>query len=162
LDKKKKKFDHKERDHMMSRRKARRFALQVLFSNEFLGENIENIIEKVGCIVGCNGDPFGENLIKTTYKKRTDLDQLILKSLKDGDINRVPILDKVIIRLAVSEMLYFPDIPVEVTINEAVDISKEFINKGSSRFINGILDTILKNLQKNNMLIKSVTKKTHP
>lgn len=147
---------------MISRRKARRFALQVLFSNEFLQEDIRNIIQRVGRIVGCNGDPFGENLIKTTYRQRTHLDQLILKSLKDGNINRVPILDKVIIRLAISEMLYFPDIPVEVTINEAVDISKEFINKGSSRFINGILDTILKNLQKDNLLIKDVTKKNHP
>ena len=61
-----------------------------------------------------------------------------------------------IIRIALCELLFFPDIPIEVTLNEAVDLSKEFVSLKSSRFVNGILDTLVKLLEKDKKINKSL------
>ena len=60
------------------------------------------------------------------------------------------------IRMALCEIVYFPDIPVEVTINEALEISKDFSNLKSRRFVNGILDSIYKELKAENKLVKNI------
>lgn len=151
-----KKIDHRDRDQMLSRRQARRFALQVLFSNEFLHEDMSDVMVHISDMLSHEIDRFSQELINTTNEHIPELDELILNSLKDRDIHRVPILDKVLIRLAVCELLYFPDIPIEVTINEAVELSKEFISLKSSRFTNGILDAIYKKLKKEHKVKKNM------
>ncbi len=153
----KKEIDHKDRDQMLSRRKARRFALQVLFCNDFLGEDINSVIPRIAETLNQEVDEFSLKLINTTTKHIEKLDLLILNGLTDKDIKRVPKLDKALLRLALCEILYFSDIPIEVTLNEAIELSKEFISIKSSRFINGILDTIYKNLDKEKKINKDVT-----
>ena len=74
------------------------------------------------------------------YKQ--DLDILIVSKSSNWDINRIAIIDRLIIRLALTEMLYFDDVPAKVSIVEAVEISKEYSTDDSSGFINGILDSI--------------------
>lgn len=150
-----KKIDRKDWDLMLSRRKARRFALQVLFCNEYLHEDILSVIDRVSNTLTHETNDFSLDLISKTSKNTADLDALILAGLTDKDIHRVPVLDKVLLRLAICEFLYFPDIPVEVTLNEAIELSKEFISIKSSRFINGILDTIFKKLNKQNKINKN-------
>ncbi len=148
--------DHKDRDQMLSRRQARRFALQVLFSYEFLHEDIHEITSRISDMLSHEVDQFSMEIIQKTHDHLEELDKHILNSLKDRDINRVPVLDKVLVRQAVCELLYFPDIPIEVTINEAVDLSKEFISLKSSRFTNGILDAIFKKLEQDHKIKKSI------
>lgn len=150
------KNDHKDGDQILSRRQSRRFALQVLFCHEFLKEDIKALSIRVAETLNSNVDEFSKELIEFTSRTESELDQIILVGLIDKNIERVPLLEKVIIRIALSELLYFPDIPIEVTLNEAVDLSKEFVSLKSSRFVNGILDTLVKILEKDKKIKKSL------
>ena len=68
------------------------------------------------------------------------LEKLIEKNLKNWDLDRIIILEKVIIKLALCEMVYFPDIPVKVSMNEYIEISKMYSTINGKQFVNGILD----------------------
>lgn len=140
---------------MLSRRLARRIALQILFANEFLKEDIESVATRVVESLNERIPPFTKELIVTTCENEDELNELIRKHLRNWDYKRVAVLDRVLIRLALCEIVYFPDIPVEVTINEALEISKDFSNLKSRRFVNGILDSIYKELKAANKLTKN-------
>jgi transcription antitermination protein NusB len=148
--------DHKDGDHILSRRQSRRFALQVLYSNEFLKEDIEEVASRIAATLHNEVDEFSREIMTKTSRQIEELDHLILEGLVDRNINRLPILEKVLIRMALCELLHFPDIPIEVTLNEAVDLSKEFISLKSSRFVNGLLDTLVKKLDKEKKVNKSL------
>ena len=79
---------------------------------------------------------------------REDMDELISANLKDWTIERISKVDLSILRLAVAEMLYMEDIPVSVSVNEAVEISKLYSDREAYRFINGILRNISRTLEK--------------
>ncbi|MBR3295290.1 MAG: transcription antitermination factor NusB [Clostridia bacterium] len=79
---------------------------------------------------------------------REDMDELISANLKDWTIERISKVDLSILRLAVAEMLYMKDIPVSVSVNEAVEISKLYSDREAYRFINGILRNISRTLEK--------------
>jgi N utilization substance protein B len=89
---------------------------------------------------------FGEDLLYKSDYFDSELMELVEPALKNWDIARVAIIDLVLIKLALCEMLYFPTIPVKVTINEFVDISKIYSTPKSKDFINGILDRLMKKL----------------
>ncbi len=154
---------------MLSRRLARRIALQILFANEFLQEDIESVTERVAQSLGEQPNKFALTLVNKTFENETQLNDLIRNHLRNWDYKRIAVLDRVLIRMALCEMLHFPDIPVEVTINEALEISKDFSNFKSRRFVNGILDSIYKELKTEKKLSKnpfnkvtlSQSKKTH-
>ncbi len=150
------KFDHKDGDQNLSRRQARRFALQVLFANEFLKEDIQEVSERIADTLGNDVITFSNDIIEKTHEHQCNLDTIITSGLVDRNLDRVPLLEKVLIRMALCELLYFPDIPIEVTLNEAVDLSKEFTSIKSSRFINGILDTLVKMLEKDRKIKKDL------
>jgi N utilization substance protein B len=77
------------------------------------------------------------------YMKNTEkLDKLISSKSSNWDISRMALIDRLIIKLALSEIFYFDEVPGKVSIVEAVEISKEYSTEDSSRFINGILDSI--------------------
>jgi N utilization substance protein B len=140
---------------MLSRRLARRIALQILFANEFLKEDIELVADRVVESLNERMTPFTKELVVTTFENESELNELIRKHLRNWDYKRVAVLDRVLIRMALCEIVYFPDIPVEVTINEALEISKDFSNLKSRRFVNGILDSIYKELRAANKLVKN-------
>ena len=154
---------------MLSRRMARRIALQIIFANEFLREDIDSVSYRVTESLQEELTKFTKELVTRTTENEADLNALIRKHLRNWDYQRVAVLDRVLIRLALCEMIHFPDIPVEVTINEALEISKDFSNLKSRRFVNGILDSIYKELRAENKLFKDNTvrlslarkKKTH-
>jgi len=149
-------IDHKDGDQNLSRRQARRFALQVLFSNEFLKEDIQEVTKRIADTLENEIIEFSNNIIEKTFSQQDYLDDIITDGLVDRNLDRVPLLEKVLIRMALCELLCFPDIPVEVTLNEAVDLSKEFTSLKSSRFINGILDTLVKMLEKDHKIKKDL------
>ncbi|MBN2365538.1 MAG: transcription antitermination factor NusB [Calditrichaeota bacterium] len=149
-------IDHKDGDQNLSRRQARRFALQVLFCNEFLNENIDTVTERLAETLSNEVDDFSVEIIRKTSERAQKLDKLIIEGLLDRNIERLMLLEKVLLRMSLCELTCFPDIPVEVTLNEAVDLSKEFISYKSARFVNGILDTLFKKLEKENKLNKSL------
>lgn len=89
---------------------------------------------------------FGEDLLHKSNHFDNELLELVQPALKNWDVDRVAIIDLVLLKLALCEMLYFPTIPVKVTINEFVDISKIYSTPKSKDFINGILDKLMKKL----------------
>ncbi len=148
--------DHKDGDQGLSRRQSRRFALQVLFCNEFLKEDVRDVAQRVAKTLRNEIDEFSKELITRTFEQSEELDTLILQSLVDRNIERLAILERVLLRMSLCELLYFPEIPIEVTLNEAVDLGKEFISLKSSRFVNGLLDALVKKLDKDKKINKTL------
>lgn len=145
---------------MLFRRRARILALQVLFANEFLNEPIEQVLHRIGESLETEIPDFTRQLVETATRHSCGLNQLIKSHLRNWDFERIPLLDRLIIKIALCEMLYFPDIPPQVSINEALEISKQFSNEKSKRFINGILDSIFKELLAAGKLKKTVAETT--
>ena len=85
---------------------------------------------------------FGDELIPATIGHLEDIDARIKGLAHNWDFDRIAKIDLAILRIAIFEMLYRPDIPPIVSINEAIDLSKEFSNADAKRFINGILDRL--------------------
>ncbi len=89
---------------------------------------------------------FGRRLIEVTMEQADELEKLIEPTLKNWDMERLAVLDVIIIKMALVEFLYFPTIPTKVTLDEYVDISKEYSTPKSKDFVNGILDKLMKTL----------------
>jgi transcription antitermination protein NusB len=85
---------------------------------------------------------FFEVLFKNTISRDKELEEEITNKTKNWDIDRIALLDKIIIKMALTEMISFPGIPVKVTINEYLEISKRYSTPKSRQFINGLLDSI--------------------
>ncbi|MBJ48448.1 MAG: transcription antitermination factor NusB [Candidatus Marinimicrobia bacterium] len=87
---------------------------------------------------------YAIRLSKKCLENNDNLDKLIISKSSNWDISRIAVIDRLIIRLALTEMIYFEEIPPKVSIVEAVEISKEYSTDDSAGFINGILDSIYK------------------
>lgn len=97
---------------------------------------------------------FASNLLDKYYDHEEELVSIIKPKLKNWDIERIAVLDVVLLKMAICELKYFPNIPVKVTINEYIDLAKEYSSDKSKDFINGMLDKIMKELKTNNQLKK--------
>jgi len=127
------------------RRDGRVVALQFLFAwsinhPQNLNEDIREFIETLE-------NPrehyaFGEELIHGVIEHQEELDAKIKGLVQNWDFNRIAKVDLAILRISMFEMIYRKDIPPIVSINEAIDLSKEYSNADSKRFINGVLDRL--------------------
>ena len=90
---------------------------------------------------------FALKLFKKVLENSKSLDKDIQKIIFNWDIKRVAIIDKILIKMSISELIYFSEIPKTVSINEYLEISKEYSTPKSSQFINGVLDSMIKNNQ---------------
>jgi N utilization substance protein B len=90
---------------------------------------------------------FAVELVNGSYQHRAEIDALIRRFSEHWRLERMPTVDRNILRLAVFELLHRPDIPSKVSINEAVDLGKKFGSEDSGSFINGILDRIRLHLE---------------
>ncbi|MFD2570899.1 transcription antitermination factor NusB [Spirosoma soli] len=98
---------------------------------------------------------FLNTLFEKSVENNVDYEQLLADQLKNWDVERVAILDKIILKLAVCELLNFPNIPVKVTINEYIELAKAYSTPKSGKFVNGILDNLSEKLQTSGRLRKS-------
>jgi N utilization substance protein B len=94
-------------------------------------------------------------LFKMTIKENNYLEELLKDKLQNWDIERVAMTDKVLLKMALAEMIYFPSIPTKVTINEFIEISKTFSTPKSKKFVNGILDGLCVELIDKGVIRKS-------
>ena len=130
------------------RRKSREFALQMLYQYDVSHlsagladgfwedkEAPENIVE------------FANNLVDGVIKNLDKIDEKIRLSASNWSIDRMAVADRNILRIAVFELFYMQDIPVNVTLNEAIEIAKRFGEEETGSFVNGILDRIVKDYQ---------------
>ncbi|MEI7851788.1 MAG: transcription antitermination factor NusB [Kiritimatiellales bacterium] len=134
------------------RRQAREWAVQLLFQTEFNPDNLDQALADFW-----NDEEKKPSERDTTYvnevvhgviEKRREVDRTISKYTQNWDVDRLGVLDRTILRVAVYEMLFRSDIPPVVSINEAVEIAKAYISKESGRFVNGVLDRIQKELNR--------------
>ncbi len=89
---------------------------------------------------------FAKSLLMTTLEKKEYTAELIKPKLKNWDADRIAVLDMILMRMGVCELLYFETIPTKVTINEYIDLAKDYSTAQSGQFVNGILDNIHKEL----------------
>ena len=87
------------------------------------------------------------------FRSKLDKLNLIIKKLKNWDLKRIALIDKLILRLSLTEMFFFDDVPHKVSIVEGVEIAKIYGNNESSKFINGVLDSIYNDLIDNKIEI---------
>lgn len=135
---------------MGKRRKARELALQFLYQLDQTG--IDDPALHEGEFWGrhpVDEDTrrFAEAVVRGTKQNQPKIDQLIAQCTEHWEIERMAVVDRNILRLAVYELLWHADVPPKVAINEAIEIAKKFGTAESSRFINGVLDRIYKELR---------------
>jgi N utilization substance protein B len=98
---------------------------------------------------------FAEDLIHFIQGNIKMIEEIVDKKVENWEAERMSYLDKIILKIGVAEFLNFPEIPPKVTINEAIEIAKDFSSKSSGKFVNGVLDAILEDLKKEDKLNKT-------
>lgn len=139
------------------RRLVREKVLQALYAYEISREPITNVMEQVLIELRTDKDnfEFAKRLVHEVIQHKDDIEEYIRQKVSHWEFDRIAIIDKTLLRMGICELLYFPDIPPKVTINELIEIAKMFSTENSGRFINGVLDAILEDLRKRKTLKKS-------
>lgn len=130
---------------MGHRRQARERALQLLFQWDIHGASgywLEDFWLQHPAPPEVRG--FAERLVDGVLSHREELDRLISTHATNWKVNRMPIVDRSILRAALCELLWMSDVPAKVTVNEAIELAKEFADDETKGFVNGILDHVLK------------------
>jgi N utilization substance protein B len=124
------------------RRKAREIVLQALYELEFSDRTGQEILEDQVERRSSTGETveYAQDLFQRTIDNLEQLDSKVKAILENWEMDRVSIIDKNILRFALAEILYFPQVPSKVIINEAIEISNKYSSKNAGKFINGILD----------------------
>jgi len=110
-------------------------------------------------VVGPEKTNYAMNLLKTAIGKKDYTLEIITPKLNNWDAERIASLDMILIRMGICEFLYFETIPTKVTINEYIDLAKSYSTQQSGQFVNGILDSIHKDLQASGSIKKVEFKK---
>jgi len=136
----------------MSRRRAREFALQALYQSDISGDAAAEGIPGLwsgqvdGGLESKAAEPseieFSETVVAGVDARREEIDKLIEDASENWRIQRMPVVDRNILRLATFELIDSQEVPASVCINEALELAKRFGDKQSRAFINGILDRI--------------------
>jgi transcription antitermination protein NusB len=131
---------------MISKRKGREIGMQILYAVEVGGQAFEQAVhdlahDKENPATVDNVD-YGRKLAQSVTDHKTDIDARIAGAAENYDFSRLAVVDRLVLSIAIAELLYFPDVPIKVCINEAIDIVKKFSTGESNRFVNGVLDTI--------------------
>ncbi len=144
--------------NVKTRREVREYAMQVLYAHEVSQEPIEMLFESIAG-ENLNDSPdqykFAQALVYTVLNHREEADGIIKQRSQNWDFDRIALVDKITLRMGITEFLYFPDIPPKVTINESVEMVKRFSTDQSGRFVNGLLDGILSELRQTDRMKKS-------
>lgn len=130
--------------------------MQALYARELSGDEVGHIVKQL-LQPHFEGPSlrFAERLFLATLDHVEETDALIEAHAKNWDIRRIATVDRMTLRLAITELLHFEDIPPKVSINEAIEVAKEFSTEQSGTFLNGILDAVLSTLKEEGRLQKS-------
>ena len=139
------------------RRQTREKVLQTLYAYELSREPIATIMETVlGDLKEHREDfDFAKKLVAAAVQHEEEIEKIIRRKTAHWEFERIAVIDRLVLRMGICEMLYFQDIPPKVTINEAIEIAKVFSTEKSGKFVNGILDAILIELRDSKTLHKT-------
>lgn len=97
---------------------------------------------------------FGKNLFLNVIEHSGELDEMIAKKIKNWELDRIALIDRIVLRMGICELKYFPEIPPKVSINEAIELAKKFSTERSGKFVNGVLDAVYNELKETGQLVK--------
>ena len=131
---------------MRKRTKAREYALQMLYQLDAAHAEPQQTIQDFWVYHAASHDvrAFATQLVQGTLEHLTQINGLIATYASNWEIGRMAVVDRNILRMGAYELLYCGEIPPKVSLNEAVELAKRFGDEESSKFVNGILDTIHK------------------
>ena len=133
------------------RRKARETTMQALYALEINNGFPQDVLALCNdSFNNSENDTYTRELFNCVVEKQSWADDLISQCLENWEYGRVAILDKILLRMGVSEIYHIDDVPPKVSISEMVEIAKVYSTEESSSFVNGILDTIYKNYSEKN------------
>ncbi len=141
------------------RRRARCAVLQALYAYALSGDpqshvNKTVLLPRLPRQEGAMD--LGIALFSKVIEEHDALDEIIATNAKNWDLKRILRIDRIILRMAICEFLYFKQIPPKVTMNEAIELAKMFSTEESKDFVNGVLDSIAFRLRKEGKLVKSM------
>ena len=135
------------------KRQARVLALKMIYCKEVNSDQQDSsIVKDISEINGENSKEvtnYAKQIFDITSEKKSEMDDYIIKKSSNWDIKRIGLIDKLIIRMSLAEMLYIKDVPPKVSIVEGVEIAKEYSTKDSGASVNGILDSVYNEKMKN-------------
>ncbi|MCL2324311.1 MAG: transcription antitermination factor NusB [Actinomycetia bacterium] len=156
-----------------ARTRSRVFALRLLYQEEMTGARLEGILAQHSsrlsvdrlqeCLSDCEArdgcelyafftlfdrepDSYALALVSGVEEHQREIDRLIRDASEHWAVSRMPVVDRCILRLAVFEICFSPDLPAQVSINEAVQLAKEYGGQDSPKFVNGLLGKIARGL----------------
>jgi len=140
------------------RRLARERVMQMLYAHEVNGRDVDHLFfEMVQKDIGDDEAAlqFARELTLRFTANQEQIKQIISDHLKHWDFSRVAMIDRLLIQIGITELLYFPEIPPKATINELIEIAKDYSTDDSGRFINGILHAIMTEFSERGALNKT-------
>ncbi len=121
-----------------TRREARERAFHLLYESEIKGEDPGTLLAGLPL----EPDAFAIDLVEGVGRTRPELDELIEAHSRNWQLDRMPALDRALLRIGTFELVHRPDVPTAVAISEAVELAKQYSTDDSSRFVNGVLAAI--------------------
>ena len=133
---------------MSSRRKARELALQLLFQTDLTGSAPQEILEMFWKVNETDSEnrKYSEFLFLKAFENQAEIDELIGRHAQHWRLERMAVVDRNVLRLSVGEFLY-GETPQVVVIDQAIEIARKFSTDESTQFVNGILDSIKKEIE---------------
>jgi N utilization substance protein B len=129
------------------RRDGREAAVQFLYLRDLNGDSDLNAFYKFRGL-SPSARRFCDGLAAGTLEKQAEIDDLIRKHTQNYELNRISVVDRNVLRVAIYEMFHCLETPPVVAINEAIEIAKKYSTEESGRFVNGVLDQILATLNR--------------
>jgi N utilization substance protein B len=136
-----------QKGFFVGRRKAREMVVQILYQMELTGGDAAQALDTFFGCYPCgdtDAEQFARRLVAAVSGHRREIDDLIVRTAANWSLERIPPVDRSVLRMAICEMLYGEDIPYRVTLNEAIELAKRFGTDKSGAFVNGVLDTVCK------------------
>ena len=142
------------------KRLARIIAVQAIYAHEISPDNSKNIFDIIlaqdneedwaplESLPNSEAIKYGKKLFKMVIKFKDEMDNLIKERLKNWSINRITLLDRLVLQMSLTEMIYEEEVPPKVSITEGVEIAKYFSTDESGAFVNGILDSVYNDIIK--------------
>lgn len=134
---------------MSRRRKAREIALQTLYAAEMEGGEWRTALRDNVARRKPSDEvvEYAERIVSRVVAEKASLDARIGARLENWELPRVSIVDKTILRIALAELLYCPEVPTSVIMNEAIEIAQTFSSADAGRFVNGVLDRLAREVR---------------
>ncbi len=161
------------RDRDLSKRRlARERVMQILYAHELGGGDLDRLFlelaepdlseadkraaRKAAGLEDVSGAlDFAKDLTRQLVANREAINQIIKERLQRWDIQRITLIDRLLMEIGIAELLYFPEIPPKATINELIEIAKDFSTEESGKFINGLLHAVMTHLASTGEMKKS-------